>query len=123
MNKNKNSFLSFERAKINLKFYVCSFFCYIRNLMSQKNFSRITLKFEFGHIRFKKEEVLAFVSLPLQIFLRTLITARTNQENIIALGQALTQATFPKMIIAPYQVNRILKFYINNYYNLFCLQL
>ena len=52
-----------------------------------------------------KDEALEFLPVSLQIFLSTLMTAKGSKDKIISLGQALMQATCPRKLIAPYQVN------------------
>ena len=54
-----------------------------------------------------KNEALAFLPVSLQIFLSTMMTAKGSKDKIISLGQDLMQATCPRKLIAPYQVNII----------------
>ena len=52
-----------------------------------------------------KNEALEFLPVSLQIFLSTMMIAKGSKDKIISLGQALMQATCPRKLIAPYQVN------------------
>lgn len=50
------------------------------------------------------KDALAFVPVSLQIFLTTIITAKSNQSKIASVAQSIMQLACPKTILAPLQV-------------------
>lgn len=50
------------------------------------------------------KETLGFVPISLQIFLKTIITAKNNQSKIPSVAQSIIQFACPKTIVAPLQV-------------------